>query len=320
MFRNATFASQRGATKRWQRWHTSSTEKSKHPKDIVIEPQPTVEDEKLYIGTHIWRLTCAFGFVYVFTEYGLELTICEGPSMIPTIQPRGEIVIMDRFTPRWFGIQGGVLANERRRLNEQRQKEHERRLRRNGTTGVPTWHHPIVPVNRIPPEHAWARFWERLRSPVSVGDVVVIQHPDRIGTVCKRVLGLPGDIVTKPTRNNNERTTKERKQYRQGFSGGLVIPDGCMWLEGDNPWNSSDSRNYGPVPAALIVGRVLCRVWPLRGNAMMERGMRPERKAGEEPEMIFAGSVVIPAGYKHQTLVQSYDELTILRLEDKEQE
>jgi len=266
----------------------------------------TADDNKLYIGTHLWRLTCAFGFVYVFTEYGLELTICEGPSMLPTIQQRGEIVVMDRFTPRWYGIQGGVNGEERRRINERRQKAHETELRKNGWTGTPTWHQVMIPVNRIheqQPDLARKRFWERLRSPVSVGDVVVIQHPDRVGTVCKRVLGLPGDTVTKPSRRNNEFTAKRSRRYRQGLPGSLVIPDGCIWLEGDNPWNSSDSRNYGPVPASLIVGRVLFRVWPLRGNAMLERGMRPERDPSEEPELIFSGSVVIPAGYDHQIIV-----------------
>jgi signal peptidase I len=29
--------------------------------------------------------------VYVVTEYGIEWTVCEGPSMMPTIKPRGEI-------------------------------------------------------------------------------------------------------------------------------------------------------------------------------------------------------------------------------------
>lgn len=40
------------------------------------------------------------------------------------------------------------------------------------------------------------------------------------------------------------------------------IPRGHVWLEGDNPENSMDSRNYGPVPAALVQGRVVGRVWP----------------------------------------------------------
>lgn len=38
------------------------------------------------------------------------------------------------------------------------------------------------------------------------------------------------------------------------------IPQGMVWLEGDNPFNSTDSRNYGPVPLALIKGIVCFKV------------------------------------------------------------
>jgi len=36
-----------------------------------------------------------------------------------------------------------------------------------------------------------------------------------------------------------------------------------VWLEGDNPENSTDSRTYGPVPQAMIRGKVFFKVWPL---------------------------------------------------------
>jgi nickel-type superoxide dismutase maturation protease len=38
--------------------------------------------------------------------------------------------------------------------------------------------------------------------------------------------------------------------------------DGGWWLVSDNPAAGAvDSRRFGPVPAALIVGRVLLRYW-----------------------------------------------------------
>ena len=49
-----------------------------------------------------------------------------------------------------------------------------------------TWYEPRIPVNRLPPQHAWRRFWQQLTTGIAVGDVVVLQHPDRVGTVCKR--------------------------------------------------------------------------------------------------------------------------------------
>jgi hypothetical protein len=41
-----------------------------------------------------------------------------------------------------------------------------------------------------------------------------------------------------------------------------VIPRGHIWVEGDNTANSTDSRDYGPLPLGLVKGRVLFRLWP----------------------------------------------------------
>jgi signal peptidase I len=266
------------------------TTKSSKQKSTDTVPPPA--DEDVGLGIHMWRLACAFGLVYVVSEYAMELTICEGPSMLPTIRQRGEIVLLDRLTPRLYGLQGGPSGGERTQLARNKQKVHQA-MQQSPTT---TWHEPMIPVNELPSEGAWRRLWTRLTTGVSVGDVVVVQHPDRIGTVCKRVVGLPGDVVTKPSMR--KQVTQRLQRRRSGL---MVIPDGHIWVEGDNPWNSSDSRSYGSVPAALIVGRVLMRVWPLRGDAMMERGVRPERK---DASLKFSGSLVLPAGYKDEEITQ----------------
>ncbi|MPC63969.1 Mitochondrial inner membrane protease subunit 1 [Portunus trituberculatus] len=44
---------------------------------------------------------------------------------------------------------------------------------------------------------------------------------------------------------------------------GFLVPKGHVWLEGDNHSNSTDSRNFGSVPAGLIRGRAVFRIWPL---------------------------------------------------------
>lgn len=67
----------------------------------------------------------------------------------------------------------------------------------------------------------------------SVGAVVVARRPDR-----------PGLLVTKRVEQ--------------------VLPDGSLWLRGDNPAASDDSRLFGAVPPAAVVGRVLLRYWPPR--------------------------------------------------------
>jgi signal peptidase I len=42
----------------------------------------------------------------------------------------------------------------------------------------------------------------------------------------------------------------------------ITVPDGHVFLMGDNRGASSDSRTYGPVPEDSIVGPVLVRYWP----------------------------------------------------------
>jgi signal peptidase I len=72
------------------------------------------------------------------------------------------------------------------------------------------------------------------------GDVVVIEHPDRAGfELVKRVTHLPGDLAPD----------------------GLGLVD-RVWVEGDHPDGSSDSRTFGPVPMGLVRGRVLVVWWP----------------------------------------------------------
>jgi len=41
---------------------------------------------------------------------------------------------------------------------------------------------------------------------------------------------------------------------------------GALWLEGDNPAGSTDSRQFGVVPAKALRGRVVLRLWPRPGR------------------------------------------------------
>jgi hypothetical protein len=40
----------------------------------------------------------------------------------------------------------------------------------------------------------------------------------------------------------------------------VQVPRGHVWLQGDNLILSRDSREYGPVPLALVKGRVIAQV------------------------------------------------------------
>lgn len=52
----------------------------------------------------------------------------------------------------------------------------------------------------------------------------------------------------------------QRRPYAVDRVFNLTIPDGYVWLAGDNPNNSSDSRYYGPVSVDSIIGRVVYKL------------------------------------------------------------
>lgn len=57
----------------------------------------------------------------------------------------------------------------------------------------------------------------------------------------------------------------------------MKVPDGHVWLVGDNlPW-SRDSREYGPVPMGLIVGKVLAKAWPPSRIGPVRNTLEPAR-------------------------------------------
>ncbi|XP_020205772.1 mitochondrial inner membrane protease subunit 1 [Cajanus cajan] len=88
---------------------------------------------------------------------------------------------------------------------------------------------------------------------VACGDIVGLRDPqDPRRYLTKRVVGLEGDSVTyisDPENNDKPETT--------------VVPKGGVWLEGDNKYNSRDSRTFGPVPYGLIQGKMFWKILPL---------------------------------------------------------
>jgi signal peptidase I len=87
----------------------------------------------------------------------------------------------------------------------------------------------------------------------------------------KRVVALPGETVDiKDGRvyvNGRELVEPYLPPGTTTLANGsqfpITIPEGRLWVMGDNRGNSSDSRFFGPIPQDTVVGRTIFKAWPV---------------------------------------------------------
>ena len=101
------------------------------------------------------------------------------------------------------------------------------------------------------------------------GDIVVFESPDEDIDLVKRVVGVPGDnvkVVRGSLYVNGERWEEAYLNYErpdESAYGPITVPEGHVFVMGDNRANSADSRYIGPVPMDYLVGKAFVRLWPL---------------------------------------------------------
>ncbi|MEO8663354.1 MAG: signal peptidase I [Bryobacteraceae bacterium] len=131
-------------------------------------------------------------------------------------------------------------------------------------------------------------------TPVKRGDIIAFRHPvDIKQTLVKRVIGVPGDrirLVDKQVYVNGHKLNEPYKihkteyidSYRDNFpsepntrlqdgalqmleknviNGEVVVPPGSYFAMGDNRDSSLDSRYWGFVPRANIIGKPWIVYW-----------------------------------------------------------
>jgi signal peptidase I len=101
------------------------------------------------------------------------------------------------------------------------------------------------------------------------GRIIAFEDPTPAGEILtKRVVGCPGDRVEIGdgiVRINGRQEFVPWQRTRYSPVREYVIPPGYVFVLGDNRANSVDSIDYGPVPAAKVVGIVFFRYWPPQG-------------------------------------------------------
>lgn len=113
-------------------------------------------------------------------------------------------------------------------------------------------------------------------------DEVAFHSPDADENYVKRVIGVPGDAVKmendilyvngepydEPYLKSFKEAVNEGQSLTGDFSleeltGETVVPEGELFVLGDNRRVSRDSRSFGLISEESVIGDVVFRIWPL---------------------------------------------------------
>ncbi|MRR32792.1 signal peptidase I [bacterium] len=102
---------------------------------------------------------------------------------------------------------------------------------------------------------------------VDRGDVVIFHYPlNPSEDYIKRVIGVPGDEVAVQNGQvlvNGNALNEPYIMAPPHYNNAWTVPEGQLFVLGDNRNSSSDSHNWGFVPMENLVGKALVIYWPL---------------------------------------------------------
>lgn len=129
----------------------------------------------------------------------------------------------------------------------------------------------MLPTLQARHDFVLARKTHRLGRDLEMGDIIVAIKPsDPDHRVCKRISGMPGDVIlVDPTSSSTVTNSVSTCDQNDGFNKFVTVPEGHVWVTGDNLSHSLDSRSYMWLPMALIKGKVIAA-------ASLDKGLRDE--------------------------------------------
>ena len=99
------------------------------------------------------------------------------------------------------------------------------------------------------------------------GDIIVFVSPQVSDLdLIKRVIGLPGDRITisgGEVRVNGQLLDEPYIAAAPIYNGDWSVPEGNLFVLGDNRNDSSDSHAWGLLPIENVIGKAILIYWPI---------------------------------------------------------
>ena len=112
------------------------------------------------------------------------------------------------------------------------------------------------------------------------GDIITFEDPNTANRILiKRVIAVGGQTVD----IKNNKVYVDDAELDEPYTNGLpskklnnttitypyTVPEGSVWVMGDNRTNSSDSRAFGAISEQNIIGRALAVYWPMEDAGLL---------------------------------------------------
>lgn len=106
------------------------------------------------------------------------------------------------------------------------------------------------------------------------GDIIVFHYPaNPQEDYIKRLIGLPGDVVTVTggvVKVNGLTLEEPYIAAPPSYTGEWKVPAGMLFVLGDNRNQSSDSHAWGFVPLKNVIGKAIFIYWPVKEFGIIE--------------------------------------------------